>query len=96
LFENFTWASAIAASTRYSGIMRTCHVPLMHPVLVAKAAATIDHISNDRFNIMCGWFRPEFEMFDAHYSTMTNATITPKNGLRSSNGCGRTRSHGTS
>ena len=67
VFENFTWASAIAASTRYSGIMSTCHVPLMHPVLVAKAAATIDHVSNGRFgiNIVCGWFRPEFEMFGA-------------------------------
>lgn len=67
VFENFTWASAIAASTRYSGIMATCHVPLMHPVVVAKAAATIDHVSNGRFgiNIVCGWFRPEFEMFGA-------------------------------
>ena len=67
VFENFTWASAIAASTRHSGIMSTCHVPLMHPVVVAKAAATIDHVSNGRFgiNIVCGWFRPEFEMFGA-------------------------------
>jgi FMNH2-dependent dimethyl sulfone monooxygenase len=67
VFENFTWASAIAARTQYSGIMSTCHVPLMHPILVAKAAATIDHVSGGRFgiNIVCGWYRPEFEMFGA-------------------------------
>ena len=67
VFENFTWASAIAASTRYSAVMATCHVPLVHPVVAAKAAATIDHISNGRFgiNIVCGWYRREFEMFGA-------------------------------
>jgi dimethylsulfone monooxygenase len=40
-------------------------VPTMHPLLVAKQGATIDNISGGRFglNVVCGWFRPEIEMF---------------------------------
>ncbi|MDR0359830.1 MAG: LLM class flavin-dependent oxidoreductase [bacterium] len=66
-FESFTWASAISASTRYSSIFATSHVPTMHPVLAAKQGATIDHVSGGRFtlNIVTGWFRPEIEMFGA-------------------------------
>lgn len=67
VFETLTWAAAIAARTSYSAVMSTCHVPLMHPVLAAKAGATIDHVSNGRFalNIVCGWYKPEIEMFGA-------------------------------
>ncbi|HEX4112522.1 MAG TPA: LLM class flavin-dependent oxidoreductase [Stellaceae bacterium] len=67
VFETFTWAAALAAQTSHSAIMSTCHVPLVHPLLAAKAAATIDHISNGRFalNIVCGWFEAEIEMFNA-------------------------------
>ena len=59
-FESFTWASAISATTRYSSIFATSHVPTMHPVLAAKQGATIDHVSGGRFtlNIVTGWFRP--------------------------------------
>jgi alkanesulfonate monooxygenase SsuD/methylene tetrahydromethanopterin reductase-like flavin-dependent oxidoreductase (luciferase family) len=55
-FENFTWASGIAASTRHSCIMSTVQVQTMHPILAAKAMATIDHVSNGRFalNIVVG------------------------------------------
>jgi dimethylsulfone monooxygenase len=67
VFETLTWAAALAAATSHSAIMSTCHVPLVHPLLAAKAATTIDHISNGRFalNIVCGWFEPEIEMFNA-------------------------------
>ena len=67
-FESFTWASAIAALTRYVTVLATCHVPLVHPLMVAKMAATIDHVSNGRFalNVVCGWFKNEFDMFGAH------------------------------
>src|SRR3546814_5858180 len=39
----------------------------MHPVLAAKQAATIDHISNGRLtlDVVGGWNRPELEMFGA-------------------------------
>ena len=35
--------------------------------MAAKQATTVDHISGGRFalNIVCGWFRPELEMFGA-------------------------------
>lgn len=66
-FENFSWTSAIAASTSHSAVMSTCHVSVVHPVFAAKATTTIDHISGGRFalNIVCGWYKPEIEMFGA-------------------------------
>jgi alkanesulfonate monooxygenase SsuD/methylene tetrahydromethanopterin reductase-like flavin-dependent oxidoreductase (luciferase family) len=67
-FESFTWASALGALTSHVTVLATCHVPLVHPLMVAKMAATIDHVSNGRFalNIVCGWFKNEFDMFGAH------------------------------
>lgn len=69
VFENFTWSAAIAAHTRHSCIMSTVHVLNVHPVLAAKAMATIDHVSNGRFalNIVMGWFKEETEMFGAEF-----------------------------
>ena len=68
-FDTFTWASAVAAITDYSCIFSTTHVPLIHPVAAAKQCATIDHISGGRFalNVVCGWFKNEFEMFGAEW-----------------------------
>ena len=45
----------------------TSHVPTIHPIVAAKQATTIDHITGGRFalNIVCGWFEPELEMFGA-------------------------------
>ena len=64
-FECFSWAAAIGASTHYSGIFATSHVPTIHPVMAAKQATTIDHVTGGRFalNIVTGWNRPEIEMF---------------------------------
>lgn len=64
-FESYTWAAGIGASTRRAGIFATSHVPTMHPVMAAKQAATIDHITGGRFslNIVTGWYQPEIEMF---------------------------------
>ena len=69
-FETYNWASAVAAVTEYSCIFSTSHVPLIHPVAAAKQCATIDHISGGRFalNVVCGWFKNEFEMFQANWS----------------------------
>ena len=67
-FESFTWASALGALTRHVTVLATCHVPLVHPLMVAKMAATIDHVTQGRFalNVVCGWFKNEFDMFGAH------------------------------
>jgi len=68
-FESFTWAAGIAALTRRIAVIATVHLPLVHPVAAAKQAVTVDHISGGRFvlNMVCGWNRPEFEMFGAEW-----------------------------
>ena len=64
-FETFTWAAALAASTRDIGLFMTVHVPIVHPLYAAKALATVDHVSQGRagLNIVCGWNPREFAMF---------------------------------
>jgi FMNH2-dependent dimethyl sulfone monooxygenase len=66
-FETYTWAAGLAQATKQIAVLTTSHVPTVHPVMAAKQATTVDHISNGRFalNIVCGWFRPELEMFGA-------------------------------
>jgi len=67
-FETFTWAAAVAACTRDIGVFATAHVPLQHPVQVAKMIATIDHVSDGRFglNVVAGWNELELRMFGEH------------------------------
>jgi FMNH2-dependent dimethyl sulfone monooxygenase len=64
-FESFSWAAGIGSATKYSGVFATSHVPTIHPVMAAKQATTIDHITGGRFslNIVTGWYQPEIEMF---------------------------------
>jgi alkanesulfonate monooxygenase SsuD/methylene tetrahydromethanopterin reductase-like flavin-dependent oxidoreductase (luciferase family) len=64
-FETYAWAAGLAASTENITIVSTSHLPTTHPIVAAKAAATIDHISRGRFalNLVMGWFTPEMEMF---------------------------------
>jgi alkanesulfonate monooxygenase SsuD/methylene tetrahydromethanopterin reductase-like flavin-dependent oxidoreductase (luciferase family) len=66
-FETFTWGAGMAQATQNIGIMSTCHVGLIHPLVAAKQAVTIDHISGGRYglNIVCGWSKSEMEMFGA-------------------------------
>src|SRR5437773_3663033 len=66
-FETYTWAGGLAAATRQLAVFSTSHVPTIHPIVAAKQATTIDHISGGRFalNVVCGWFVPELEMFGA-------------------------------
>ncbi|HUB94525.1 MAG TPA: LLM class flavin-dependent oxidoreductase [Stellaceae bacterium] len=66
-FETYTWAAGLAQATERSCVFTTSHVPTVHPILAAKQATTVDHISGGRFalNIVCGWFSPELEMFGA-------------------------------
>ena len=64
-FETFTWAAGIGAVTERIKVYSTCHVPLFHPIMAAKQAATADLISDGRFglNIVAGWNLAEFGMF---------------------------------
>ena len=65
ILDPFTWAAGIAQATEHAAIFVTSHAATHHPLVVAKAAATIDIISNGRFglNVVAGWNKPELEMF---------------------------------
>jgi alkanesulfonate monooxygenase SsuD/methylene tetrahydromethanopterin reductase-like flavin-dependent oxidoreductase (luciferase family) len=65
VLEPFTYAAAMAQATRQIAIFATTHAPTIHPLIVAKQAATIDVISGGRFamNVVGGWNRREFDMF---------------------------------
>ncbi|MGH7903486.1 MAG: TIGR03560 family F420-dependent LLM class oxidoreductase [Candidatus Dormibacteraceae bacterium] len=64
-FEGWILLAAMAASTRNVrlGVMVTAN-PLRHPSLLAKMAATVDHLSGGRleFGIGAGWAEEEFKM----------------------------------
>jgi FMNH2-dependent dimethyl sulfone monooxygenase len=64
-YETYTWAAGLAQATENIGIFTTTHVPTVHPIVAAKMATTIDHISAGRFgmNLVMGWFTPEMELF---------------------------------
>src|SRR5205814_1286524 len=64
-FETYTWAAGLAGVTDRAAVFSTSHVPTVHPIVAAKQATTIDHMSNGRFalNLVMGWFTPEMEMF---------------------------------
>ncbi|HUZ72647.1 MAG TPA: LLM class flavin-dependent oxidoreductase [Stellaceae bacterium] len=66
-FETYTWAAGIGQATGQATVLTTSHVPTVHPIMAAKQATTVDHITSGRFalNIVCGWFAPELEMFGA-------------------------------
>ena len=63
--ETFTWAAGVGGATKRTSVFATSHVPTIHPIVAAKQATTIDHITGGRFalNVVCGWFAPEMEMF---------------------------------
>jgi FMNH2-dependent dimethyl sulfone monooxygenase len=63
-FETLTHGAAIGALTRRICIFSTVHVPLVTPAFVAKAIATIDHVTHGRagLNIVCGWNQAEFDL----------------------------------
>lgn len=54
--ECFNWVAAVGALTNYASVIATFHAQLMPPAYVAKAAATIDHITGGRaaLNIVAG------------------------------------------
>jgi alkanesulfonate monooxygenase SsuD/methylene tetrahydromethanopterin reductase-like flavin-dependent oxidoreductase (luciferase family) len=64
-FETYTWAAGLAQATEHIAIAATSHLPTINPIVAAKQATTIDHISGGRFalNLVMGWVTPEMEMF---------------------------------
>ena len=47
-----------------------CLVPQRHPLVLAKAVATLDHYANGRviFGVGAGWFREEAALFGVDFS----------------------------
>jgi alkanesulfonate monooxygenase SsuD/methylene tetrahydromethanopterin reductase-like flavin-dependent oxidoreductase (luciferase family) len=64
-FESMTFAAGIAATVRKPAVFATVHVPSLHPVMAAKQATTVDHISGGRFalNVVTGWNENEIALF---------------------------------
>lgn len=64
-YEPLTYMAAVAAVTRRVMTIVTLHLPFVHPVLAAKAIATIDHVSRGRsgINMVMGWYKAEMGMF---------------------------------
>ncbi|BBG02578.1 MULTISPECIES: LLM class flavin-dependent oxidoreductase [Pseudonocardia] len=64
-YEPIPWAAGLSALTERIAVFATAHVPLIHPVRLAKEVATIDHISGGRFclNVVAGWNKRELDMF---------------------------------
>ena len=72
-FESWTLLGAMAVAT--SNIEIGCLVTsntFRHPSILAKMAATVDHLSNGRliFGIGAGWFKREHEAYGVEFSTM--------------------------
>ena len=65
VLDSFTWAAALAMATEHVAVFSTSHAPTVHPLVIAKQCATIDHVSGGRFglNVVGGWNRHEFDMF---------------------------------
>jgi F420-dependent oxidoreductase-like protein len=65
-FEAWTLLAALAARTEHIriGVLVTSNT-FRHPALLAKQAATVDHISNGRLDVGlgAGWYEPEHHMF---------------------------------
>lgn len=72
-FESWTLLGAMSVAT--SRIKIGCLVTsntFRHPSILAKMAATVDHLSNGRlvFGIGAGWFEREHEAYGVEFSTM--------------------------
>jgi len=68
--ETITWATGLLAETSRINIFATAHTAFFHPLVAAKQFATMSHIAEGRFglNIVCGWNKPEYDMFGLELS----------------------------
>ncbi len=72
----------MAALTQRLHLFVTCHIPVFHPMLAAKMAATIDAISAGRvgLNLVAGNNAAEFGMFGIEQREHDDATRRPRSG----------------
>ncbi|MFJ7078937.1 LLM class flavin-dependent oxidoreductase [Streptomyces sp. NPDC098781] len=65
VWDSLTFTAGLAAVTERIQFLATVHIPLFHPVMVAKMASTVDHIAGGRLalNVVAGWNQDAFAMF---------------------------------
>lgn len=65
VLDPITWAAGLLANTKRLFVFSTIHTAFNHPIVVAKAMATVDQISHGRagINVVAGWNQPEYETF---------------------------------
>jgi probable F420-dependent oxidoreductase len=71
LYDPFILLGAIAGATRELKIGTAITiVPLMHPLLLARATATIHHVSGGRFRLGtgAGWLKEEFDILQIPFA----------------------------
>src|SRR3954464_408927 len=64
-YDAIPWATGLGAATDRLQVFSTLHVPLAHPLKIAKELATVDHVSGGRcgINVVAGWNIDQFAMF---------------------------------
>ena len=64
-FDSYSFSAALSAQVKYPSVFATSHTSTVHPVMAAKQATTIDHVSRGRFslNLITGWYKAEFDSF---------------------------------
>src|SRR5438067_3207543 len=71
-FEGWTQLAGLAAVTKRAriGVLVSSNT-FRHPALLAKEAATVDHISNGRLEVGlgAGWYVPEHEKFGLEFGS---------------------------
>ncbi|GAA3669026.1 LLM class flavin-dependent oxidoreductase [Arthrobacter ginkgonis] len=63
VLDPIAWAAGLLASTERISVFSTVHTAFNHPLVIAKAIATLDQIGGGRagLNIVAGWNQPEYE-----------------------------------
>lgn len=68
--ETITWATGLLSKTNRINVFATAHSAFFHPLVAAKQFATMTQIGKGRFglNVVCGWNKPEYDMFGIQLS----------------------------
>jgi len=63
VLDPIAWAAGLLANTQRISVFSSVHTAFNHPLAIAKAISTLDHIGRGRagLNIVAGWNKPEYE-----------------------------------